>query len=437
MVLIPAGITTVCMANRKTILHWVFTVLWLLIGAGTIVLLVAAIKKKDAQLCSGISINIEGVDNNFFVDKKDITNAITNIVHGSPVGETISAFDLKEMESQLEKDVWIKTAQLFFDNNNRLMVNVLEREPLARVFTTIGTTFYIDSSLSMLPLSEKFSARLPVFTGFPSNKGVLSKADSALLKDILNISMAIQKDTFRTAIIDQVDITPQRSFQMVPKIGNEIIAFGDATNLDEKFNKLQLFYQQVMVKAGWNKYSEINVQYNGQIVAKRKGAEDKSADSLRTLQLMQAIAENAERQASDSLQMIAQDNENNSTNINLVQESMERDDAAGVESASKSLPVFPVVVPPVIVKPTVAKSLAIKKVAPKVVAIKKSVVLKSATIKPAAGSPKHLPVNVKKAVKSMVIKTKSTHLPPLKPVVKPPNKIIIKKATSTNQGNEY
>jgi cell division protein FtsQ len=219
-------------------------------------LLAAAIRKKDAQHCSGVNITIEGVDNNFFVDKKDIINSIKLTVGGSPVGKAVSSFDLRKIESQLEKDIWVKAAQLFFDNNNRLMVYVLEREPVARVFTTGGTTFYIDTSLAMLPLSEKFSARLPVFTDFPSDKIVLSKADSALLKDILTISMAIQKDTFNMAMIDQVDITPQRSFEMIPKIGNNIIVFGDATNVEEKFYKLQLFYRQVMVKAGWSKYSK-------------------------------------------------------------------------------------------------------------------------------------------------------------------------------------
>ena len=81
-----------------------------------------------------------------------------------------------------------------------------------------------------------------------------------------------------------------------------------------------------MVKAGWNKYSEINVQYLNQIVAKRKGADEVKADSLHTLQIMQAIAENAERMASDSLTTIMQDNEHNTTNNSIIQESIERDD---------------------------------------------------------------------------------------------------------------
>ena len=359
-------------------MKWAFNVVWLAIGAGTIVLLVAAIKKKDAQHCSGVSITIEGVDNNFFVDKKDILNSITIEVGGNPAGKRVSAFDLRKLEAELQKDIWVKSSQLFFDNNNRLVVKVLEREPVARVFTTSGTTFYIDSSLTMLPLSEKFSARLPVFTSFPSDKMVLSHADSTLLKNILTASMAILKDRFGMALIDQIDITPQRNFEMIPKIGNTIIIFGDATDVEEKLKKLLLFYRQVIVKAGWNKYSEVNVQFKGQVVAKRKGALDISSDSLKTLQLMKAIAENTERQTNDSLHIIVLDNENNTTSVDIIQQSIQRDNEHGSEAIQKSQPQsFSTSLVPAVVKPLVS---AIAKTAKKPVTIKPEIAKPAATV---------------------------------------------------------
>ena len=403
------------------------TSVWLATAVGVIVLLVAAIKRKDAQHCSGISIAIEGVSNNFFVDKKDILNIINGIVGGSATGKATSAFDLKLLENSLQKDIWVKTAQLFFDNNNKLMVKVIEREPVARVFTTTGTTFYIDSSLTMLPLSEKFSARLPVFTGFPSDKIVLLPQDSALLKDILTVSTAIQKDRFTMAMIDQVDITPQRNFEMVPKIGNSIIVFGDATDVEEKFYKLQLFYKEVMVKAGWNRYNEINVQYKGQVVAKRKGAEDKSSDSLRTVQLMQAMAENTERLSNDSIHSIAADNENNTTSIDLIQQSIQRDDehdafarkrlSPQTDEAVKQAPG----IKPAVIKVPKPILLPVKKAVTEK-QVNTAVKLKRAVVKPA------LKPVLKPALKPMV---KPKALLP-KPITKPPAKPAVKKA-----GNEY
>lgn len=318
-------------------MKWTFTVLWCLAGAGALVLLVAAIRKEDKQTCAGVNIVIKGVSNNFFVDKNDILNELNLYIEGAPEGQPLSSFNLKSLENDLQKNIWVKKSQLFFDNNYVLQIIVTEREPAARVFSTAGTTFYIDSSIAMLPLSEKFSARLPVFTNFPSDKAVLSKRDSSLLRDIYNISSAIQKDSFIMALVDQVDITPYRTFEIVPKVGNGIIAFGDGNDIDKKFRKLKLFYEQVMPKSGWNYYTAIDVQYAGQIVAKRKGAEDKTADSLRTLQIMQMIAQTAEDLANDSLQIIMQDSEHNTTNTNLVEQSLQRDDEAESNAAAEKI----------------------------------------------------------------------------------------------------
>ncbi|MEP7106682.1 MAG: hypothetical protein ABI760_01845 [Ferruginibacter sp.] len=398
------------MTKKQIILNVLLAILWTATGAGTVMLLVAAIQKKDLKHCSGIDITIKGVSDNFFVDKNDILNTIVSISEGRTVGKPIGSFDLKVMEATLQKNTWIKKAQLFFDNNERLQVNVLEREPVARVFTTTGTTFYIDSSTAMLPLSEKFSARLPVFTNFPSDKKVLLKADSNLLRDVLTISMAIREDSFDMAMIDQVDITPQRNFEMIPKFGNTVVVFGDALNAAEKLDKLRLFYKEVLVKAGWNKYSEINVQYNNQVVARRKGTAEVKADSLRTLQLMKMIAENAERMAGDSLQTILQDNEHNTTSKSIIQQSIERDDnsASGntieeprpQEAITNEKPRLPDPVQGKISRPGAADSNRAARVIKKPVIIKKPAntsdkpILKqnhTDTIKPKLLMPKSLP----------------------------------------------
>ena len=403
------------MAKKQIIKNMLLAALWTIVGAGTVTLLVGAIHKKDAQKCRGVDVNIKGVSNNFFVDKKDIIDGIILITEEIPVGKTVGSFDLNAMEIALQKNTWIKSAQLFFDNNERLQVNVLEREPVARVFTTAGTTFYIDSSLAMLPLSEKFSARLPVFTNFPSDKKVLLKVDSNLLKDILTISNAIQKDSFYMAMIDQIDITAQRTFEMIPKFGTTIIVFGDAKSATKKLENLKLFYKKIIVKAGWNKYSEINVQYNNQVVAKRKGAEDVKTDSLRTLQLIQLIAENAERMSSDSLQTIMLDNENNTTNNSLIQQSIERDDNSTTVNISG--PQIPPVLPVNEKVVTLSPAKNIKLINPKVLPKKANVIIKKST-----------------PVKLIIIKKSKVLLKTPKQVIP---KSLVKKPVLPKPSNEY
>lgn len=327
----------------KTIL---LATLWIAVGGATFFLLAAAIKSKPEKLCKNIEISIHGVSNNFFVDKKDILDAVTQ-VEGNIAGKSIGSFNLKKLEAALEGNVWIKSAELFFDNNEILQVAVEEREPIARVFAKTGQTFYIGNELEILPLSEKFSARLPVFTNFPAEKHMLTRADSNLLNDIKTISLALQKDSFSMAMIEQVDITPQYLFEMIPKLGNQLIVFGEASDAETKLGKLKLFYNQVMVKAGWNTYSVINVQYKNQVVAKRKDAEDIAADSIRTLQIMKFIAERAQQLVNDSLQIIQQDNNRNTADSSMIQQSIQRDDT--IEPVVDDMPDKPAAQPAAVV----------------------------------------------------------------------------------------
>jgi cell division protein FtsQ len=300
--------------------------LWLLLGCGSTFLLVAAVRKNDQKKCKGININITGVSNHYFIDQGDVKKIISTYAGDKLMGQPIENFDLGKMEKALKKEIWIRDAEMFFDNNDVLQAAIEEREPVARVFTSGGATFYIDSSLMMLPLSEKFSARLPVFTGFPSEAKVLKRTDSMLLKDIRDISTAIQQDPFLMAMIDQVDITGERNFEMLPKMGNELIVFGDGSDAAEKFRKLKLFYKNVLLKTGWSRYSVISLQYKGQVVGKIRGAEDVTADSLRTVQLMAVIAANAEKMAADSVKTFAQDSEKNTADSTMVLQSLQRDE---------------------------------------------------------------------------------------------------------------
>ena len=303
------------MAKKRTIRKIMIASVWLLLGAGVIVLLVAAMSKKGTQSVARMEISITGVQNHYFIDKRDVKNILEKVNKKPLDHAVINSLDLVSMERELQKEKWIKNAEIFIDNNNVLQVKVLEREPVARIFTTTGASFYLDSSLMRLPLSKKFSARLPVFTNFPTDVIILTKADSALLRDIKVLGEFIEKDEFWMAQIDQVDITPDNTFELIPKVGNQVIRFGDMQNYKEKFNNLLAFYKNVQVKAGWNKYSILDVQYKNQVVAVQRDAREIKADSVRAIQIMKNIIAEAQKKTNDT-SIIQLKHENDDININ-------------------------------------------------------------------------------------------------------------------------
>jgi cell division protein FtsQ len=135
----------------------------------------------------------------------------------------------------------------------------------------------------MLPLSDERSARVPMFTSFPSDKKVLSKPDSLVMQDIKTIAQYINDDSFLTAQVAQIDITQQGTYEIIPVLGNQTIRIGDANNLDEKFQKLKAFYKQVWATTGFEKYETIDVQYKNQVVAAKRGTAKVYTDTIKAI----------------------------------------------------------------------------------------------------------------------------------------------------------
>jgi cell division protein FtsQ len=333
-------------ANKHIFKKILVAMVWILLSSGIIVLLIAAITRRNNQHCTGINIKIEGVQNNFFVDKKEVINVLQKTNGGKLEKKPLHSIDLALMETELQKSKWIKKAELFFDNNNVLEVRISEREPIARIFTTSGLSFYLDSSLTRLPLSDKFSARLPVFTNFPTDVIVLSKEDSNLIKDIRILGEFIEANPFWMAQIDQVDISANRTFDLIPKLGNQIIHFGNAENYQEKFNNLLCFYKQVLSKKGWDQYSSLDVQFKRQIVAVRRDAREIKTDSLRSVQIMKELIAEAQKNTNDSGNIQLEQHEDNNSIINgsketedIPDENVKQNQPQNVETSGSLTPI--------------------------------------------------------------------------------------------------
>lgn len=277
------------------------------LAAGLLVLIVAAISTKNHRNCTGVEVLLKGNGEQHFLSKQDVLAIIAPPALTALKGKPLAAFDLKAMEQQLQRNQWVDQAELFFDNNGMLKVVVKERWPVARVFTTGENSFYIDSSGRRLALNSRMLVRLPVFTDFPSDKEVLHGADSVLMRQVKELGAFIQADSFWTAQVAQVHITPQRQFELIPVVGRHMVLLGDGTDYAQKFHRLLLFYQQVAAVAGMDRYSVINVQFAGQVVATR-GAFAGKIDSLQAIKNIREMIEASHEMVNDTVSTIVDNN---------------------------------------------------------------------------------------------------------------------------------
>jgi len=258
-------------AIKKTIKRILFITLWLSIGAGMFFLMAAAISKKNKQRFRDYTIVIKGEEPHLFIDKDSVEGMLKSSTAGIK-GELMAAFNLRGVEAKIKKNQWVRDAELYFDNQDVLHVTVIEKTPLARIFTVKGDSYYIDEKGAFTPLSNRGSARVPVFTGVPDRVGKPTVKDSILLDQTKNLALYILKDSFWMSQIAQVNVTVNHEFELIPLLGDQLILIGDGTEIDAKFKRLMIFYKQVLSKTGMSKYKLIDVRYNGQVIASKGGS---------------------------------------------------------------------------------------------------------------------------------------------------------------------
>jgi cell division protein FtsQ len=265
--------------NTKISIRKILIVLgFMAASTGLVVLLLAANRKEQKHLCKDVRITIKSVSDVFYIYKGDIITILKNGSNKKLIGQPLNEMNLGRMEQLLEKSSWVRDAELYFDSHDVLHITAIEREPIARVFSTAGTSFYIDSAAKRLPLLQKMSLRVPVVTDLPWSKKMNGR-DSALVKEIKDLVLFVRNDSFWNAQVAQIDVVNGKSFEIIPTIGNHVIRIGNGENLEEKFGRLFLFYKKVLSKTGFDHYSIVDVQFDGQVVATQRGTTSK-VDSI-------------------------------------------------------------------------------------------------------------------------------------------------------------
>jgi hypothetical protein len=169
---------------------------------------------------------------------------------------------------------------------------------------------------------------------------------------------------------------------------------------------------------GWTRYNRINLEYKGQMVATIKGIDDVAADSAQTIQLMKALATYSSLMASDTTQSMLQDNENNTTSPELINKSIQREEADDNSNDQTNVPATNVAIAPkpapvVITKPVVTKPVTAKPVPAKPIAKAKPASAKNVSTKvekkKVTANPKEVMPKKKEETKVVTNKPKTTN----------------------------
>ncbi len=266
--------------NYKKIL---VSILWVGTIAGLTASLGFVSKTEREIIAKNLNIQIHNNDENLFLTENGVKEFFAES-QKVIVANKYKNINILDLEKALNAHPAIENAEVSEDLNGDLKIEIKQRTPVLRIINKDGESYYIDSQSKLMPLNENYSARVIVANGeifepyarryqFSVNQIRRSKlfSEVSVLDDILDVAEKINNDTSLCQLIHQINLNKDKEIELFPAIGDHKIIFGKATEINEKFNKLKLFYRQGLNKSDtWTKYTTINLKYKNLVVCTKK-----------------------------------------------------------------------------------------------------------------------------------------------------------------------
>ncbi|WP_026452571.1 cell division protein FtsQ/DivIB [Aequorivita capsosiphonis] len=165
---------------------------------------------------------------------------------------------LRKMEKRLLENPMVRTAQVYVTIDGTLGAKIEQRKPIGRV--SASPDYYLDEDGKRMPLSEVYSARVPLITGDSEND--FNEVTSLLLK--------INKDEFMKTSVVGIDRKKDGDIELELRKTNLKVLFGKPEDIDKKFQNFKAFYKKTKEDSTLFGYNLVNLKFDSQVIATKK-----------------------------------------------------------------------------------------------------------------------------------------------------------------------
>lgn len=232
----------------------------LLVTAYLAVAVTAFNDKPDKQVCKGMELTVKDSVDYGFITQKEIKSILKK--NGIlPDGKKLGKINVRQLERTLIRHPFIDNAECYLTSGGKVSVNIYQRIPVVRVMSSNGEDYYVDNKGKIM-VSPGKPVHVAVATGYIDRKFAQN--------ELYELGLYLQGNDFWKSQIEQINVTPNKELELIPRVGDHVLFLGKPGDYKEKFTKLQTFYKEALNQVGWNKYKRISVEFNNQIICTKK-----------------------------------------------------------------------------------------------------------------------------------------------------------------------
>ena len=249
------------MRRILNILVWIGLAAWFMVILGFVT------GEAEEVICNRIDVMFSDTVHSRFVSDSDIRTLFRH--EGLQLqGYPLKQINTRELEMLLERNPYIREAEVSTDISGRLEIFLEQRVPLVRIMPDGKQGFYLDTEGKILPLSDQFVPHILLVSGHIKKPDGDSGAKQ--LEEIYRFCSYVCKHPFWSGQIVQLYVDRRGEYELIPRVGAHQILLGNLDDWDRKLRNLELLYRQGFSLYGWNAYEIINLKYTNQVICTKR-----------------------------------------------------------------------------------------------------------------------------------------------------------------------
>lgn len=213
-----------------------------------------------ASVCTKVNIEIADDSTDGFLSPKEIKNILEQ-KKLYPLNNPMRYVDTRRIETELKSSSFVKDVQCYKTQDGHVCIRLTQLLPIVRIQSIKGDDYYVDDN-GRIMRNDKYAADLIVATGHITKEYAQKK--------LAPIVRYINHSELWNSQVEQLYVLPDGTIEMIPRVGDHVVYLGEPEHIQDKLERLDLFYQNVLNKVGWNKYRYINLEFDNQIICKKK-----------------------------------------------------------------------------------------------------------------------------------------------------------------------
>jgi cell division protein FtsQ len=162
------------------------------------------------------------------------------------------------MEQRLQENPMVRDAQVYVSVDGTLGAKIEQRKPIGRV--SASPDYYLDADGKKMPLSDVYSARVPLITGISKNN----------FAEVTQLLLKINDDEFMRRSVVGLNRKTNGEIELELRKANFKVLFGKPENIEKKFQNFKAFYKKTKQDSTLYGYNMVNLKFESQVIATKK-----------------------------------------------------------------------------------------------------------------------------------------------------------------------